>query len=246
MLSLLLVGVFFASNTQDADAFFCGAGCSQGSTEVTKTAADNDGVSERVTTYKMDNGETVTSTRTFNSRTNSETVTDSTGKTVTNYYGGGGGGGTTAVLSGAGVRESVSTGAAAGASSEELKKMIEQLQKRVAALTKQIQAKKTTKTTKNTNTPAGTSGSSEARSITKNLGVGSKGAQVTSLQQCLSDLGYFDEGDMDPTYGPKTRQAVKQFQTAEGIASSGNEWTTGYGYVGPKTRNKLNSQCADQ
>lgn len=122
-------------------------------------------------------------------------------------------------------------------SSANLMKMIESLQKRVAALTKLVQQKNAAKIA-----ARGTAGATPAK-ITKNIGVGSKGAQVTSLQQCLVNLGYFKKADMDPTYGPKTRQAVKQFQAAEGIASSGNEWSTGYGYVGPKTRNKLNNKC---
>ncbi len=53
--------------------------------------------------------------------------------------------------------------------------------------------------------------------------------QVTQLQQFLgvNATGYF---------GPLTEQAVQNWQSSNGVVSSGSPDTTGYGYVGPKTR----------
>lgn len=161
-------------------------------------------------------------------------TTQSSGATRTNYP--------TAVQNDAWAAPSSVKASSGSASTDQLKAMIENLQKRVAALTKLVQER---------NKQAGLSGLSGAggsaaatpAEVTRNLGVGSKGVQVTSLQQCLSNLGFFNREDMDPTYGPKTRRAVKAFQEAQGIVSSGNEWTTGYGYVGPKTRKELNAEC---
>lgn len=55
------------------------------------------------------------------------------------------------------------------------------------------------------------------------------GGDVSRLQQFLgiSPTGYF---------GPMTEQAVQQWQSSHAIISSGTPDTTGYGYVGPKTR----------
>lgn len=138
--------------------------------------------------------------------------------------------------------QTYSNSSGASKTTSDLKTMIESLQKRVEALTKLVQQKNTVK--KSGDAAARATGDAPER-VTRNLGIGSKGEQVTNLQQCLVDLGYFNQADMDPTYGPKTRQAVKAFQAAEGIANSGNEWSTGYGYVGPKTRKKLNNECGN-
>ena len=76
-----------------------------------------------------------------------------------------------------------------------------------------------------------------------NMGIGSRGEQVKNLQECLADLGYFDSSNSADVFGPKTRKAVQKFQSSNSIVHSGSEWTTGFGYLGPKTRSILNSQC---
>lgn len=40
-------------------------------------------------------------------------------------------------------------------------------------------------------------------------------------------------------FGVLTREAVQKFQCAKGIACDGDESSTGYGYVGPRTRAAL-------
>ncbi|MBX5474843.1 MAG: peptidoglycan-binding protein [Thermoleophilia bacterium] len=61
---------------------------------------------------------------------------------------------------------------------------------------------------------------------TTTLKPGDTGAQVTLLQKALIALGY-SPGKADGAYGPGTKQAVTQFQTASGLAADG--------VVGPKT-----------
>ena len=62
------------------------------------------------------------------------------------------------------------------------------------------------------------------------LRIGSKGSQVTSLQQRLKELGYF-KGNTTKYFGPITKKAVIDFQRAKGLTADG--------IVGPKTWNAL-------
>lgn len=61
---------------------------------------------------------------------------------------------------------------------------------------------------------------------------GTTNGEVSKLQRFLggSVTGYF---------GPATLQLVQQWQASHGIVSSGSPDTTGYGYVGPKTRTAM-------
>ena len=53
------------------------------------------------------------------------------------------------------------------------------------------------------------------------------------------DTRIYPEGKVTGYFGALTRKAVQNFQKKYGIASSGNEKTTGYGLVGPKTLAKI-------
>ena len=64
------------------------------------------------------------------------------------------------------------------------------------------------------------------------LEVGSTGDEVRALQEKLESLGFFS-GAATGRYGAQTRNAVVQYQKAHGITPAG--------YVGPATRNALNS-----
>src|SRR5690606_21543804 len=68
--------------------------------------------------------------------------------------------------------------------------------------------------------------------ITATLRLGSRGSQVRILQKKLNELG-FKCGTVDGVFGSKTRNAVRSFQKAHGLAVDG--------IVGPKTRSVLNS-----
>lgn len=94
--------------------------------------------------------------------------------------------------------------------------------------------------------------SAKFAALTRFLKKGSVSAQVKELQQMLNSdpdtqvavSGVGSPGSETTLFGALTEAAVKKFQTKWGIVSSGTAATTGYGAVGPKTRNKLNSLFA--
>jgi len=89
--------------------------------------------------------------------------------------------------------------------------------------------------TKTISTPSGIT-----ITITKTLKLGSENSEVRQLQELLAkDTGIYPEGKVTGYFGALTRKAVQKFQKKYGIASSGNENTTGYGLVGPKTLAKI-------
>lgn len=67
------------------------------------------------------------------------------------------------------------------------------------------------------------------------LSLGSRGAQVASLQSALAQVG-FSPGAIDGDFGPKTRAAVQAFQRARGLTVDG--------VVGPQTWGALRSAPA--
>lgn len=75
---------------------------------------------------------------------------------------------------------------------------------------------------------------------------GSVGPEVIELQKRLAlepdkdGLPCFRDAENDPTYGPATTEAVQRYQTAKGLVSHGTPDTTGFGQLGPLTRNALN------
>ena len=76
--------------------------------------------------------------------------------------------------------------------------------------------------------------------ITQSLNQGTSGEQVTNLQNFLKSQGpdVYPEGLVTGYFGPLTREAVEKFQEKYDIAGPGDP---GYGFVGPKTRTKINS-----
>ena len=55
----------------------------------------------------------------------------------------------------------------------------------------------------------------------KVLKVGSRGSEVTALQQALINKGFLGQGEADGIYGSKTMVAVKAFQTANSLTANG-------------------------
>ena len=81
--------------------------------------------------------------------------------------------------------------------------------------------------------------------IRRSLGLGSSGSDVTNLQQYLAqDPNIYPEGIVSGYFGSLTERALQRWQAAHGIVSSGSPETTGYGAVGPRTRNALQN-CGD-
>ena len=79
----------------------------------------------------------------------------------------------------------------------------------------------------------GSSGTPAAGSITRNLYVGLRGADVTFLQQFLIRQGCYPQAIVSGFYGNFTAAAVKCFQRKYGISA--------VGYIGPVTRGKINA-----
>ncbi|WP_079475201.1 C40 family peptidase [Marinococcus halophilus] len=67
------------------------------------------------------------------------------------------------------------------------------------------------------------------------LSYGDVNSSVNDLQEALKEEGYF-EGYTGSRFGPKTLQAVKDFQSAEGISSPAGNY---YGVAGPSTQSAL-------
>jgi Putative peptidoglycan binding domain len=87
-----------------------------------------------------------------------------------------------------------------------------------------------------TNTaPATTTPTTTVQAPSTTLKPGDTGAEVTTLQQALTSLGY-SPGTPDGSYGPATKQAVIDFQTAQGLSADG--------VVGPKTLAALQQALA--
>lgn len=73
---------------------------------------------------------------------------------------------------------------------------------------------------------------------------GASGSNVSALQQFLArDTAVYPEGKVTGYYGSLTTAAVQRFQAKYNIVHSGTPSTTGYGKVGPKTLEVINSMC---
>ncbi|HWO07510.1 MAG TPA: peptidoglycan-binding domain-containing protein [Candidatus Paceibacterota bacterium] len=95
---------------------------------------------------------------------------------------------------------------------------------------------------------AATAASIDGDSININLSLGMQHQQVLVLQKRLNTLGFTvaTEGPGSPgnettMFGALTRAAVRQFQCAQLHICDGDEYSTGYGYVGARTRSALAS-----
>ena len=158
----------------------------------------------------------------------------------------GGGCGTLPVTVGNGsgttVTQPSSGGTTSGGTSSEaaLLAAIQSMQSQLGQLVAQIQSMATT-LTQLAGTVASSGGSSGTvsspstsgvPSFTEFLSVGSEDAEVSALQQYLTQKGFYD-GPVTGFYGSATESAVKSYQAAHGITAAG--------YVGPSTRAALNA-----
>ncbi|MDP3735412.1 MAG: peptidoglycan-binding domain-containing protein [bacterium] len=83
--------------------------------------------------------------------------------------------------------------------------------------------------------------------LTRTLGLGMRdagtGGEVSKLQKFLIKKGQLEAGLATGYFGKLTQAAVRMWQGASGVVSSGSPATTGYGLIGPKSRALLVSQC---
>ena len=106
---------------------------------------------------------------------------------------------------------------------------IETLLARIAELQAKVAELQSVSDSTSASTQGGATPTQSCVMLNSNLGFGSRGDQVSKLQQFLG---------VDPTgyFGPLTMAAVQKWQAANGIVSSGTPESTGYGRVGPATR----------
>ena len=88
--------------------------------------------------------------------------------------------------------------------------------------------------------PAFTSGSCK---ITKALKLGTKDAEVTTLQRFLISKGYLATDNNSGYFGSMTQAALQKWQKANRLVSNGTLTTTGFGVMGPKSRALFAQQC---
>ncbi len=86
-------------------------------------------------------------------------------------------------------------------------------------------------------------GASACGQLMHNLNRGDQGDEVTHLQEHLRMTGDFDYATSTGYFGDKTQEALKRLQAREGIVNGGDPGTTGFGSVGPKTRQLLMDRC---
>lgn len=82
--------------------------------------------------------------------------------------------------------------------------------------------------------------------LSVNLSLGMEHPQVLALQKILNTNGFVlaaegpgSPGNETQRYGALTRDAVRRFQCAQRIVCEGDEHSTGYGFVGARTRAAL-------
>src|SRR3989344_4753873 len=122
-------------------------------------------------------------------------------------------------------------------STQELQVVIEQLQAKIAELQKQISELKVELST----TKEELQGAKEELVFLRTLQRGAFGEDVKQLQELLSRFeDVYPEGFVTGYFGALTEKAVQRWQEKQGIVNEGNPSTTGYGRVGPVTREKLN------
>lgn len=137
------------------------------------------------------------------------------------------------------VAETTSTASSGSTTQASLLAAIQSMQNQLAQLVTQIQSMTTTLTQLAESAGVSTTAPSTTTTTTTNsydftefLGVGSQNAQVTELQEYLTQKGFYT-GPITGYFGTLTENAVAAYQSAHGISS--------VGYVGPSTRAALNA-----
>ena len=119
----------------------------------------------------------------------------------------------------------------------ELQEVIKNLQEQIASLQTQLRGLNAElSTTKSELTEV----RAELKFV-RTLRRGATGEDVEELQVFLSQFpDIYPESLVTGYFGPLTENAVQKWQSKQGIVSGGTAETTGYGQIGPKTREALN------
>lgn len=129
---------------------------------------------------------------------------------------------------------------------QDLQQQIQALFQQVQQLMVQIKQLMTTIPARPQTAPPATGGiGGYARWCTsmKRLTKGSRGEDVSDLQRYLKDVGVFEEKNITGFFGDVTEAALKRFQSNEGVVSSGDGESTGFGRIGPRTLAAMKARC---
>jgi peptidoglycan hydrolase-like protein with peptidoglycan-binding domain len=86
-------------------------------------------------------------------------------------------------------------------------------------------------------------GASACGMLERNLKRGSTGEDVSALQQFLQKTGDFAAASTTDFFGPATEKALQQWQARMGVVNQGDSDSTGFGALGPKTREMIAMHC---
>jgi peptidoglycan hydrolase-like protein with peptidoglycan-binding domain len=75
--------------------------------------------------------------------------------------------------------------------------------------------------------------------FTRTLYIGLSGSDVQALQKLLFQDGDYPQDIISGYFGSLTEAAVQRYQEKYGIVSNGSPATTGWGVVGPRTRERM-------
>ncbi len=79
--------------------------------------------------------------------------------------------------------------------------------------------------------------------LTSALSIGKRGESVSALQRYLVAKTYLSPDNISGYFGKLTEKAVQAWQKDAGVVSGGTPGSTGFGYVGKKSRAKLQESC---
>ena len=135
---------------------------------------------------------------------------------------------------------------AAADTASELEAQIESLQARIVQLQEQLaalaHAANAAPQTDAAFSNAG-AGAASCPALGRALYAGLRGDDVAALQRFLAAHGYFAADSLTGFFGSATEDAVKKWQAAHGVVSSGNHESTGWGVVGERTRAAIAEAC---
>jgi hypothetical protein len=127
-------------------------------------------------------------------------------------------------------------------SSASLQAELNALLAQLAALQAQLQVTTGTPTATPAPVPSGSYG--QCPSLYRSMRPGISGPDVAALQAFLAaDSRLYPEGTVSGYYGALTQKAVQALQQRHNLVTSGTPDTTGFGAVGPATRNLIASLC---
>ncbi len=88
-------------------------------------------------------------------------------------------------------------------------------------------------------------GASACGFLMRTLGRGTSGDDVRKLQELLRKSGDLQSTSTTNFFGPATELALQAWQTRTGLVLAGAASSTGFGMVGPKTRQALMMHCKE-